>query len=55
MIGLIILISRFFDGGSDVVMGLIVDRTKSKYGKARPWVLWASIPYAIGCVLERIA
>ncbi|MEE0154781.1 MAG: MFS transporter [Agathobaculum butyriciproducens] len=51
MIGLIILISRFFDGGSDVVMGLIVDRTKSKYGKARPWVLWASIPYAIGCVL----
>lgn len=51
MIGLIILISRFFDGGSDVVMGLIVDRTRSKYGKARPWVLWASIPYAIGCVL----
>ena len=51
MVGLIILISRFFDGGSDVVMGLIVDRTKSKYGKARPWVLWASIPYAIGCVL----
>lgn len=32
-------------------MGLIVDRTRSKYGKARPWVLWASIPYAIGCVL----
>lgn len=51
MIGLIILISRFFDGGSDIVMGLIVDRTRSKYGKARPWVLWASIPYAIGCVL----
>lgn len=51
MVGLIILISRFFDGGSDVIMGLIVDRTKSKYGKARPWVLWASIPYAIGCVL----
>ena len=51
MIGLIILISRFFDGGSDVVRGLIVDRTRSKYGKARPWVLWASIPYAIGCVL----
>ncbi len=51
MVGLIILISRFFDGVSDVIMGLIVDRTKSKYGKARPWVLWASIPYAIGCVL----
>ncbi|MGN1029988.1 MAG: MFS transporter, partial [Butyricicoccaceae bacterium] len=51
MIGLIILISRAFDGISDVIMGLIVDRTHSKYGKARPWVLWMSLPYAIGCVL----
>lgn len=51
MVGLIILISRIFDGGSDVIMGLIVDRTRSKYGKARPWVLWMSIPYAVGCVL----
>ena len=50
-VGLIILISRFFDGISDVIMGLIVDRTHSKYGKARPWVLWSSVPYAIGCVL----
>ena len=51
MVGLIILISRVFDGGSDVVVGLIVDRTKSKYGKARPWILWMSVPYAVGCVL----
>lgn len=51
VIGLIILISRIFDGASDVIMGLIVDRTKSKYGKARPWVLWMSIPYAVGCIL----
>lgn len=50
-VGLIILISRFFDGVSDVIMGLVVDRTHSKWGKARPWVLWSSIPYAIGCVL----
>lgn len=51
VIGLIILISRVFDGASDVIMGLIVDRTKSKYGKARPWVLWMSVPYAVGCIL----
>lgn len=50
-VGLIILISRFFDGVSDVIMGLIVDRTHSKYGKARPWVLWTSVPYAVGCIL----
>ena len=31
-VGLVMLISRFFDGGSDVVMGFIVDRTHSKWG-----------------------
>ncbi|MGN1007896.1 MAG: MFS transporter [Butyricicoccus sp.] len=50
-VGLIILLSSFFDGISDVIMGLIVDRTHSKHGKARPWILWTSIPYAVGCVL----
>lgn len=50
-IGLIMLISRIFDGGSDVVMGFIVDRTKSKHGKARSWILRMTIPYGIGTVL----
>lgn len=49
-IGLIMLISRVFDGASDVVMGLITERTHSKYGKARPWVLWMAVPYAISGV-----
>ncbi len=51
IIGLIMLISRVFDGGSDVIMGLITDRTHSKYGKARPWILRMCVPYAISGVL----
>lgn len=50
-VGMIFLISRFFDGISDVVMGFITDRTHSKYGKARPWILWMSVPYAVTFVL----
>lgn len=50
-IGLIMLISRIFDGVSDAIMGLIVDHTKSKWGKARPWILWMSAPFAIAAVL----
>lgn len=46
-VGLVLLISRFFDGTSDVVMGFLVDRTKSRFGKARPWILWMSVPYVI--------
>lgn len=51
IIGTIMLFSRFFDGASDLLMGMIVDRTKSKYGKARPWLLRIAIPFAIATVL----
>lgn len=49
-VGLVMLISRIFDGTSDVIMGFIVNRTKSKWGKARPWILWMSIPYCISAI-----
>lgn len=41
-IGTMMLISRVFDGITDLIMGAIVDKTKSKYGKARPWILWTA-------------
>lgn len=47
VVGLAMLISRVFDGTSDVIMGVIVNKTRSKWGKARPWVLWMSVPYAL--------
>lgn len=50
-VGIVMLVSRIFDGGSDLCMGLIVDRTRSKWGKARPWILWMALPYAIAAVL----
>lgn len=50
-IGLIMLISRMFDGVSDAIMGILVERTKSKWGKSRPWILWMSVPFAISAVL----
>lgn len=50
-VGTIMMVSRLFDGISDIVMGVIVDRTKSKYGKARPWILRMCIPFAISGIL----
>lgn len=46
-VGTIMLISRIFDGGSDVVMGYITDHTHSKHGKTRAWLLWMIIPYGV--------
>lgn len=50
-VGMIMLISRVFDGCSDVIMGFLIDKTKSKYGQSRPWVLWMAVPYALSAVL----
>lgn len=51
VVGTIMLFSRLFDGVSDLIMGVIIDRTKSPFGKARIWILRLVIPYAIGTVL----
>ncbi len=45
--GLLLLIARSSDGISDVLMGIVGDRTNTKYGKFRPWVLWTAIPLAV--------
>lgn len=50
VIGTIMLISRLFDGVSDVCMGFVLDKTKSKHGKARAWILWMTIPYALASI-----
>ncbi len=46
-VGFLMLIARSSDGISDVLMGIIGDRTSSKYGKFRPWILWTAIPFAV--------
>lgn len=49
-VAMIMLISRLFDGGSDIIAGIIIDRTHSKYGKARPWLLRMALPHLIGLI-----
>lgn len=51
-VGTMFMLSRIFDGITDIIMGFIIDRTKTKYGKARPWILWMAVPYAIAIVLQ---
>jgi len=50
-IGTMMLLSRLLDGISDLIMGAIIDRTHTRWGKARPWILWSAIPMAIGLIL----
>lgn len=50
LIGTIMLVSRLFDGLSDVAIGLIMDKVHSKHGRGRAWVLWMTVPYAVTAV-----
>lgn len=51
VVSTIFLVSRFFDGASDLIMGYLVDRTKSPYGKTRAWILRMLIPFFLSSVL----
>lgn len=42
-----LLVTKIVDAVSDPAMGLISDRTESRWGKYRPYLLWAAVPYAV--------
>jgi len=51
IISTLIAVSKIFDGVSDLIVGRMVDKTQSKLGKARPWLLRMCIPFAVATIL----
>lgn len=51
IIGTLMLVARLFDGVSDVIFGRILDKTHTKMGKARPWMLFSMV----GCAVCMVA
>ena len=51
VVGTIMLVTRILDGFSDLGMGAIIDRTHTRWGKARPWILRTAPLMAIGLIL----
>lgn len=51
VVGTLMMVSRLFDGFSDIIFGALLDRTNTRMGKARPWMLWGFV----GCAAMLIA
>lgn len=49
--GILMLVTRIWDGVSDPMMGIIADRTKTRWGKYRPYLLWIAVPFSLCGIL----
>lgn len=50
-VGTMMLVTRLFDAISDPLMGALADRTTTRFGKFRPYLLWGALPLAVAGVL----
>ena len=51
MAGIIYAIGSFWDAGTDPIMGYLADRTRTRWGRYRPYLLFVPIPMALGYIM----
>ncbi|ASA58116.1 MFS transporter [Vibrio gazogenes] len=51
IVGILFMTLRIFDAVTDPLMGIVADKTHSKYGRFRPWQLWIALPIGIVGIL----
>jgi GPH family glycoside/pentoside/hexuronide:cation symporter len=48
---LLLLVTKIYDAVTDPLMGIVADRTRTRWGMYRPWLLWVALPFAVIGVL----
>ncbi|MCT4705195.1 MFS transporter [Enterobacteriaceae bacterium H16N7] len=51
LVGVLLLSVRVIDAVTDPIMGALADRTQSRWGRFRPWILWIAFPFALFSIL----
>ncbi len=52
LVGLIFLVSQIWDAVIDPVIGALTDRTRSRFGRKRAWLLWGAVPFGLAYILH---
>ncbi|CQR55937.1 MFS transporter [Paenibacillus riograndensis] len=50
-VGTLMLIARLVDMIDSPILGILIDKTNTRWGKSRPWILWSCIPFSIVSIL----
>ena len=50
-VSVMFLVTKVIDGISDLIVGFLIDKTNTKWGKSRPWILFGAIPFGVAAVL----
>jgi GPH family glycoside/pentoside/hexuronide:cation symporter len=50
-VGTMMLAARILDGVSDIAMGVVIEKTRTRWGKARPWLLFSVLPFGLSIIL----
>lgn len=51
IMGTMFLVVRVVDAFIDPCIGALVDRTQTRHGRFRPWLLWFAIPFGVSCLI----
>lgn len=50
-VSVMFLVTKVIDGISDLIVGFLIDKTNTRWGKSRPWILFGAVPFGVAAVV----